>query len=582
MNRILSLLLVVMVSASAVLPLRARTQEAKTASLTDAKELEAFFDPIFAEQMEKLHIPGAAITVVKDGKIFFTKGYGYADLEKKTPVAPDRTIFRVGSITKVFTATAMVQLAERRKIDLHDNVNKYLKDFNVPNTYPQPVTFTNLLTHTAGFDEISLGRKTTSPDKVIPLGEFLKTRLIRRRPPGELTSYSTYGISLMGYLVETISGTPFKQYLDKNIFKPLGMSRTSIGAVPVNLQPDLAIGYEYSGGAYRPLGFEYFHTYPASDINSTVTDMAHFMNAHLGNGRYGGARILSERAAQEMHRRQFTNDPRLIGFTYGFFEKRRNGVRAAEHGGMMDGFSDLMYLLLDEKVGIYVACNRETSGLQDRVKDEFLDRYFPAKERPKVAEPTPQLREHLDHFTGKYRLDNYCHTCAEGERGYFPQAFDITANDDGTISFWGGRWRQVEPLLFRLVSGQLDTGEVIVLFREDQNGQIKYMLNGTGVSEKLPEASQPIIIALDPKIYQAYVGQYEIAPDRLMTITREGDKLFGEMTGQPKVELFPASETRFIVKIADAEINFVKNAQGQITHLLLFLNGKEMRAKKIR
>lgn len=584
MNRACSALLIIIISLSAVFPCRAQTREAKPIALTDPKELEAFLDPIFAEGLEKLHIPGAAIAVVKDGKIFFTKGYGYANLEKKTPVAPDKTIFRIGSVTKVFTATALVQLADRRKINLNDDVNKYLKDFRVPDTYPQPITFANLLTHTAGFDEISPGRKTTSADKVIPLGEFLKTRLVRRIPPGELFSYSTYGISLMGHLVETISGTPYREYLNKNIFQPLEMNRTSIGAVPANLQPDLATGYDYSFAGYRPLEFEYFHTFPASDINSTATDMAHFMLAHLADGRYAKERILSERAARDMHRQHFTNDPRLIGFTYGFFEKRRNGVRAIEHGGVMDGFSSLIYLLPDKRIGIYVACNRETSGLQDRVKDALLDRYFPVKDKPAVAVSQQQTPERLERFAGKYRMDVYCHTCAEGERGYLPQAFDITANDDGTISFWGGRWRQVEPLLFRLLSGNLDSGEVIVLFREDRGGQIKYMLNGTTVNEKLsPEASQqPTIINLDPKLYDAYVGQYEIAPNQLVTITREGNKLFGEMTGQTKVELFPTSQTRFIIKVADAEINFIKDTQEQITHLILRLNGKEMRAQKIK
>jgi len=152
MNRIYSLLLIITVPLLTVSPYRAQTQKAKTISLTDPKELEAFLDPIFVEQMEKLHVPGAAIAVVKDGKIFFSKGYGYANLEKKTPVTSDKTIFRIGSITKVFTATSLVQLTDRRKINLKDDVNKYLKDFKIQNTYPQPITFANLLTHTAGFD----------------------------------------------------------------------------------------------------------------------------------------------------------------------------------------------------------------------------------------------------------------------------------------------------------------------------------------------------------------------------------------------------------------------------------------------
>ena len=161
--------------------------------------------------------------------------------------------------------------------------------------------------------------------------------------------------------------------------------------------------------------------------------------------------------------------------------------------------------------------------------------------------------------------------------GYVPPAFDITANDDGTISFWGGRWRQVEPLLFQLASGQLESGEVLVAFREDQNGQITHMLNGTVANERLPPT-----INLDPQILNGYVGQYEITPNQLVTITLEGGRLMGEMTGRPKVELSPTSETRFVIREAEAEVNFVSDEQGRVTHLLLRLNGEEMRARRIR
>jgi hypothetical protein len=259
-------------------------------------------------------------------------------------------------------------------------------------------------------------------------------------------------------------------------------------------------------------------------------------------------------------------------------------VRGIEHGGAMDGFSSLLYLLPDRRIGIYIACNRETSGLQDRVKDTFLDRYFPNQEKPDTAQPQPQLRERLEHFAGKYQMDVYCHTCAEGERGYVPAAFEIKANDDGTISFWGGRWRQVEPLLFRLVSGKLGNGEVIVTFREDKNGKIKYMINDTTVNEKLPQLipHPTLTFNINPQTLNAYVGEYEIAPTRQIKVTLEGNNLMGEMTGQLKVDLFPISEASFTVKGVDAKINFVKDKQGRTTHLILILNGEEMRATKIK
>ncbi len=135
--------------------------QTKARDSTGVEELETLFDPIIAVRMEKLHIPGAVVAVVKEGRIVFTKGYGYADIEKKRPVVPDKTLFRIGSITKVFTATAVMQIADRGKIKLADDVNKYLKAFKVPTTYARPITFANLLTHTSGLDEITPGRRTS-------------------------------------------------------------------------------------------------------------------------------------------------------------------------------------------------------------------------------------------------------------------------------------------------------------------------------------------------------------------------------------------------------------------------------------
>ncbi|MBA2736263.1 MAG: serine hydrolase, partial [Pyrinomonadaceae bacterium] len=205
--------------------------QSKQAAAINPKDLETLLDPIFAERMEKLHIPGAAISVVKDGKIIFTKGYGVADVEKKTPVVPDKTLFRIGSITKVFTATAVMQLADNGKINLSDDVNKYLKGVTVPNTFAQPITFANLLTHTSGLDEISPGRRTSNEAEIVPLGAFLKTRIVRQFQPGEIISYSTYNPALAAHAIEQITQTPFKVYLQKNVFEPLAMNHTSITAV---------------------------------------------------------------------------------------------------------------------------------------------------------------------------------------------------------------------------------------------------------------------------------------------------------------------------------------------------------------
>src|SRR5262245_6005005 len=217
----------------------------------DSQEFERFLDSIFAEQMEKQQIPGAVFVFVKDGKVFFSKGYGFANLERQQRVSPEQTLFRIGSISKVFTATAVVQLADRGSINLDTDVNRYLTRLKVPATYPQPVTAAQLITHTAGFDEIRPGTQGPNAESVMPLADFLRTRLVRIRPPGETIAYSTYGITLAGLIVEEVSKMPFESYLAQNIWQPLKMDRTSI-SVPAERTNNLAVGYDYVNGTNQP------------------------------------------------------------------------------------------------------------------------------------------------------------------------------------------------------------------------------------------------------------------------------------------------------------------------------------------
>lgn len=454
------------------------TVQTKNTISINGNELESLCDPIFAEQMAKLHIPGAVVAVVKDGKITFTKGYGYADMEKKTPVVPDKTIFRIGSITKVFTATAVMQMADRGRINLKDDVNKYLKGVKVPATYPQPITFANLLTHTSGLDEISPGRRTDDESKVIPLGEFLKTRLVRLLPPGQIIFYSTYNAALGGLLVEQITETPFKVYLRQNIFEPLGMNHSSITAVQPALKQDLASGYEYDGKDYQKLPFQWFHTYPASDVNSTATDMARFMLANLSGGSLGGKRIMSERAMKEMHSTHFRNHPRINGWAYGFYEGEQNKQRYVEHGGTMDdGYSAMLTLLPDQNLGLFIACNTETGGedLAVAVKTALFNRLFPVNAKPEITKRmTNQSPATVERFAGKYRPYIYCHTCPGNSGAYVPDPAEVTVNQDGTLSFQDEKWQQVEPLLFELASGPRAC-KVLLAFRANSKGEITYM-----------------------------------------------------------------------------------------------------------
>lgn len=462
-------------------------------SITHAQSLkpglpEKEIDRIIAEQMEKLSIPGAAIAVVKDGKIIFKKGYGVADIEKKNPISADKTIFRIGSITKVFTAVAVMRLADEGKIKLTDDVNKYLKNFKVPNTYDEPITFADLLTHSSGLDEITPGRRTSDAAKLVPLGEFLKTRLIRRLPPGEVISYSTYNSALAGYLVEQISGKTLGEYFRANIFKPLEMNRTSLAEIPKNLESDFATGYEVEDGKRIKLPFQWFNTYPASDINSTAVDMAHFIIAHLESGVYKNKRMLSKNAIEAMHRKQFSGHPQILGYTYGFQEWERNSIRFIEHGGSMDdGYSALLSLVPAENFGFFVAVNTEGGGfgVANALKTMFLEKYFSKPDITKTNAKTNQSKTNLEKFAGKYQNDIYCHSCTPDSGAYRPEPFEVKVNTDGTLSFWGANWRQIEPLVFELASGAR-AGQIKIAFRDNSKGEIIYMFQDWSTFERVP------------------------------------------------------------------------------------------------
>ncbi len=417
---------------------------------TDPQELEAFLDPFFAQQMAKLHIPGAVVLVVKDGEIFFTKGYGFANLEQRTPVLPEKTLFRVGSISKLFTATAVMQLAERGLL-----------------------TLAHLLTHTGGFDDRIIGMAARSASEVVPLGSYLAARMPPRvRPSGEVISYSNHGTALAGYLVEVISGVPFAQYVDEQILQPLGMHRSSFG-LPPHLARDLAVGYEYTNGAYQPVAFDYFNVAPAGSLITTATDIARFMMAHLAEGRYGNVRILNAATVQEMHRQHFTHHPRLPGFAYGFYEHFQNNRRAIKHDGGWRGFSSVLVLLPGQKLGVFVAYNtyRTSTGLfpPHELVTQFLNHYYPAPEKPVPLQPRTDMPNGFDRFTGSYRCTWYSRRTVL-KLAAWSGAVRVTGSSVGALTVGSRPLVEVDPLFFQRVDA-----DGSVAFRADPDGRITYM-----------------------------------------------------------------------------------------------------------
>lgn len=454
----------------------------------DPAELAAFLDAFFAEQMEANHVAGAAVSVVKDGEVLFARGYGYADLASGKAVDPEATLFRIASVTKLFTWTAVMQLVEQRKLDLDANISAYL-DFGIPETYPQPITLKHLMTHTSGLEERAYDEAVPSAEKPAPLGAWLATHLPARvRPPGEFAAYSNYGAALAGYIVERVSGLSYDAYLEQRIFEPLGMVHvTSRQPLPEQLTPDMSVGYGYDNGAYQPQAFAWEQPAPAGAMWASAGDMARFMIAHLQDGRYGEARILEAATAQQMHSRAFTHDAQLNGMAYGFYEMSRNGQWVIGHGGDLPPFESNLALLPDQGIGVFITTNSEGgSRIRDRLLPAFLDHYYPS---PKEIAPASQASsaKALERFTGGYRSMRSSYTTFEKLTAIFGKAYSVSADDNGVLAFnypldtrESPRFYQVEPLVFREVGG-----DDLLIFREDARGRITQAFLGSLPTEAL-------------------------------------------------------------------------------------------------
>ncbi|PYV16152.1 MAG: serine hydrolase [Acidobacteria bacterium] len=452
----------------------------------DPKELGAFLDPIFSNGMAQWHIPGAVFLLVRDGRVVFAKGYGYSDLSQKTAVEPDTTVFRAGSVSKLFTATAVLDLVERGQLDLHTDVNRYLQTFQLPENFSKPVTLANLLTHTGGFDDRAIGIAARNPRERVPLGEYLARSMPPRvRPPGELYSYSSHGIALAGYIVETVSHEPFEEFVETYILEPLAMrhSSFSLEGVPAT---KLARGYIVRNGAVEPVPYDAFNIGPAVGLNSTASDMAHFMIANLEGGVYQGRRLLPEPTLREMQRQQYTDDPRLPGRTFGYYEKYFNGWRAIGHGGNIRGFGSLLLLVPEAHLGIFLSMNLDEPRFEDEFLHNFFDHYFPPREAVDPPAPNPAFRAQARKFEGSYRINPYTRTSLEKLATLYWQ-YRLKALPDGTLELHSPRdytpptrWVEVGPLEIERADG-----EDRAVFRRDGSGRITALLLSTGGLEKL-------------------------------------------------------------------------------------------------
>ncbi|HEX6386059.1 MAG TPA: serine hydrolase domain-containing protein [Anaerolineae bacterium] len=452
------------------------TTSPPTAGPTDAREVQTFFDELLPRQLREHHMAGAAVAVVKDGRLLFAKGYGFSDLETRQPVIAERTLFRTDSTGKLFVWTAVMQLVEQGKLDLDADVNRYL-DFEIPATFAQPITLRHLLSHSAGFEDQGYLFAHSETDLEAP-GAFLARHIPARvRPPGEVSGYSNYGTALAGYIVERVAGMRFEAYVESRIFQPLGMERSTFRQpLPAALDADLTTNYRYVDGRFNALPFQFLRVPPAGEGHMTVTDMARFMIAHLEENNTA---ILSADTARQMHGRLFAHDPEVNGFAYGFAETTLNNQRLLRHEGNNPGMSSTaLFLIPEENVGVYVAYNSNGGTAPgDQLRSAFLDRHYPAPPAP--VTPIQLSPAQINQLKGSYRSTRMFHTTfAKIVRLLGGNYADVAVNtnEDGTFTVEGIgqsplQWVAVEPLVLRLADGALDSyGDL--RFQADDQGRI--------------------------------------------------------------------------------------------------------------
>lgn len=474
---------------SAIAQASAETSREASAPQLDRADLEAWLDGLVPYALQQGDIAGLVVSVVKDGQVLLQKGYGYADVVEKIPMDPERTVVRAASISKSFTATAVMQLVERGQLDLNRDVNDYL-DFSIPPAFGKPITLRNLLTHTAGFEETAYKRYVPS----LTLRQHLLMIPERIYPPGEIPAYSNYGLDLAGYIVQRVSGESITQYIERHILEPLGMKHSTFHLkLPGSLQPYEAKNYSLasSGEPYQwsqvleimPVDS------PSGGLATTAHDMTQFMLAHLQQGRHGDYQLLRPQTLQLMHAPSFVPIPGAQPIALGLFRADYKGLRALGHSGDGEGAHAEMKLLPDENVGIFIAVNSDGSMhgilpaafmLRATLFEQFVDRYFPTPVAP-LAPTVSTAKEHARLAAGEY-------VWSRQQKGDFQEALSliirfialkpyIRANADGTIETAAfltlernGRaqtWREVGSFVWREVGGDAH------LVMKVQDGQVQ-------------------------------------------------------------------------------------------------------------
>ena len=413
-------------------------------------ELEAFVDGVVKQAMQRQHIAGVTVSVVQNGQILLKKGYGFASLSPQRPVDADRTLFRIGAISKTFTWIGVMKEVEAGRIRLDQPVNLYLPErVQVRDQgYDRPVRVVDLMDHAAGFEDRSYGQLFVPEyEYVRPLELYLRRERPRRvRPPGQVSSYSNYGAGLAGEAVTWVSGRPFERLMEEEIFLPLGMRHTTFrerrpskaalpAPMPAELAADVAEGYRWRAGGFQQRPYEYTgQIAPADSASSTAGDMARYMLALLGGGQLGEATIFSASTAQAFRTPILATPPGVNGWAHGFMVEPMPGGRVGYgHPGATLSFMSNMVTAPELNLGVFVAANTASGAGLAQDLPQAVVREFYAAPTPFPRPGSSDLVDAAQRFAGQYLSTRRAYGGLEGFVGRLTGAAQVRVTPEGRL-----------------------------------------------------------------------------------------------------------------------------------------------------
>lgn len=510
--------------------------------------------------------PGVAVLVSRGGKVLFSKGYGLANVEDKVPVT-NKTKFRIGSVTKQFTAASILKLQEEGKLSVKDTLDKFIPD------YPRgdEVTLHHLLTHTSGIksytsrpDFLEKVKTVIEPDDLI--ASFKKDKF--DFDPGTKWAYCNSGYFLLGHIVGKVSGKPYGEYLQENFFEPLEMKSSGIH------RPDLGLEHEASGYSFvddkfeDALNWHMSHAGAAGAIYSTVEDLQRW-----NEGVFGGKVLQEESLAAAFTKAEVKDGDNALDYGYGWMMGKQRGMDTISHGGGLQGFSSYLTRFPEQDLTVAVLHNALPSSgrLQPSQIASIVAEFYLWEEMG--PRPVPDV---------EVSVDPNIYAELAGRYDYKGAIMIVTTADDQLFAQLTAQPRhQIYPTsaskyFWKVVDAQVE------FLRDDDNKVTAAQHTQNGRTFKAPRLKDEKIVEVDEKILDSYVGKYDFSLLGKLVVARKGDHLTAKLASQPALDAYPTSDSKFFYKFVKASLEFMKNDDGQVDRVILKQGFIKLAGKKMK